>query len=56
MQTWTSSDGKTIQAEFIGMKDGAALLKMAASGEVFQVPLSRLSADSQAKIKAASGQ
>ncbi len=56
VQTWTSSDGKTIQAEFIGMKDGAALLKMAASGEVFQVPLSRLSADSQAKIKAASGQ
>ena len=55
-QTWTSSDGKAIQASFAGMKDGDVLLKMASNGEVFQVPLSRLSAESQAQAKAASGQ
>lgn len=55
-QTWTSSDGKAIQASFAGMKDGDVLLKMASNGEVFQVPLSRLSADSQAQAKAAGGQ
>lgn len=56
VQTWTSSDGKAIQASFAGMKNGDVLLKMAASGEVFQVPLSRLSAESQTQAKAASGQ
>lgn len=56
VQTWTSSDGKAIQASFAGMKDGAVLLKMASNGEVFQVPLSRLSAESQAQAKAAGGQ
>ena len=55
-QNWTSSDGKVIQASFAGMKDGDALLKMASTGEVFQVPLSRLSAESQAQVKAAAGQ
>lgn len=55
-QTWTSSDGKAIQATFAGMKDGDVLLKMASNGEVFQVPLSRLSAESQAQAKAAGGQ
>jgi len=55
-QSWTSSDGKVIQASFAGMKDGDALLKMTATGEVFQVPLSRLSAESQAQVKAAAGQ
>jgi len=55
-QSWTSSDGKVIQASFAGMKDGDALLKMASTGEVFQVPLSRLSAESQAQVKAAAGQ
>jgi|JI6StandDraft_1071083.scaffolds.fasta_scaffold00692_5 mono/diheme cytochrome c family protein len=55
-QNWTSSDGKVIQASFAGMKDGDVLLKMASNGEVFQVPLSRLSAESQAAVKAASGQ
>ncbi len=56
VQTWTSSDGKAIQASFVGMKNGDVLLKMAANGEVFQVPLSRLSAESQAQAKAAGGQ
>lgn len=56
VQTWTSSDGKAIQASFVGMKNGDVLLKMAANGEVFQVPLSRLSAESQTQAKAAGGQ
>ena len=55
VETWTSSDGKAIQATFLGMKGPDALLKMAATGEVFQVPMSRLSEESQAKIKAATG-
>ncbi|MES2596260.1 MAG: c-type cytochrome domain-containing protein [Verrucomicrobiota bacterium] len=55
VETWTSSDGKAIQATFMGMKGPDALLKMASNGEVFQVPMSRLSEESQAKIKAASG-
>lgn len=55
-QTWTSSDGKTLQATFAGMKDGGVLLKMAGSGEVFLVPLTRLSPESQAQAKAAAGQ
>ncbi len=55
-QTWTSSDGKTLQASFAGMKDGGVLLKMEGSGEVFLVPLTRLSPESQAQAKAAAGQ
>ncbi len=55
-QTWTSSDGKAIQATFVGTKDGGVLLKMASNGEVFLVPLTRLSAESQAQAKAAGGQ
>jgi mono/diheme cytochrome c family protein len=55
-QTWTSSDGKAIQATFEGMKDGGVLLKMQGSGEVFLVPLTRLSPESQAQARAAAGQ
>jgi hypothetical protein len=55
VETWTSSDGRAIQATFMGMKGADALLKMASNGEVFQVPMSRLSEESQAKIKAATG-
>lgn len=52
-QTWTSSDGKTLQATCLGLKGDGVLLKMASDGEVFLVPLSRLSAESQAQAKAA---
>jgi Planctomycete cytochrome C len=53
VQSWTSNDGKAIQATFMGLKDDGVLLKMAANGEVFLVPLSRLSPESQAQAKAA---
>jgi len=52
-QSWTSNDGKAIQATFMGLQGDGVLLKMAGSGETFLVPLARLSADSQAQAKAA---
>ncbi len=52
-QSWTSNDGKAIQATFMGLQGDGVLLKMAGNGETFLVPLARLSADSQAQAKAA---
>ena len=52
-QSWTSNDGKAIQATFMGLQGDGVLLKMAANGEVFLVPLARLSPESQAQAKAA---
>lgn len=56
VQTWTSSDGRTLQATYVGAKDGGVMLKMASNGEVFLVPLSRLSPESQQQARAAAGQ
>jgi mono/diheme cytochrome c family protein len=53
VQSWTSNDGKVIQATFAGLQGDGVLLKMASNGETFLVPLSRLSAESQAQAKAA---
>lgn len=53
VQSWTSNDGKVIQATFMGLQGDGVLLKMAASGETFLVPLARLSPESQAQAKAA---
>jgi hypothetical protein len=52
VQSWTSNDGKIIQATFMGLQGDGVLLKMAANGETFLVPLSRLSPESQAQAKA----
>ena len=52
-QSWTSNDGKAIQATFMGLQGDGVLLKMTSNGEVFLVPLARLSAESQAQAKAA---
>ncbi len=52
-QSWTSNDGKAIQATFMGLQGDGVLLKMASTGETFLVPLARLSAESQAQAKAA---
>lgn len=51
MQSWTSNDGKVIQAVNMGLQGDAVKLKMA-SGQEFVVPLSRLSPESQAQAKA----
>jgi mono/diheme cytochrome c family protein len=53
VQSWTSNDGKAIQATFMGLQGDGVLLKMAANNEVFLVPLARLSAESQAQAKSA---
>lgn len=53
VQSWTSNDGKIIQATFMGLQGDGVLLKMAANGETFLVPLARLSPESQAQAKAA---
>jgi hypothetical protein len=50
MQTWTSSDGKVIQAKFIKL-DGDNVVIQRADGQTFSVPLSRLSPESQAQAK-----
>lgn len=53
VQSWTSNDGKVIQATFMGLRGDGVLLKMATNGETFLVPLARLSPESQAQAKAA---
>ena len=51
-QTWTNSDGKVIQAVFMGLQGDGVLLKIPATGVTHIVPLSKLSAESQAQAKA----
>lgn len=50
---WTSSDGKVIDAQFMGLQGDGVLLKMPDTGVTHLVPLARLSAESQAQAKAA---
>ncbi|MCW0221122.1 MAG: protein kinase [Prosthecobacter sp.] len=52
--SWTSNDGKVIEATFVSLVGEQITLKMA-NGQEFAFPLSRLSAESQAQAKAASG-
>lgn len=53
LMKWTSSDGKVIEAEFMGLQGDGVLLKMPATGVTHIVPLARLSAESQAQAKSA---
>ncbi|SKB03850.1 Planctomycete cytochrome C [Prosthecobacter debontii] len=53
-QSWTSSDGKVVQANFVSLQGDLITLKTA-DGKTFTFPLSRLSAESQAQAKAAAG-
>ncbi len=50
---WTSSDGKVIDAQFMGLQGDGVLLKMPDTGVTHIVPLTRLSPESQAQAKAA---
>ncbi len=52
-QKWTSSDGKVIEAVFMGLEGDGVLLKMPATGVTHIVPLARLSPESQAQAKSA---
>jgi cytochrome c len=50
MQSWTSTDGKVIQAKFVRL-DGDNVVIQRDDGATFSVPLSRLSPESQAQAK-----
>lgn len=50
---WTSSDGKIIDAEFMGLQGDGVLLKIPSTGVTHIVPLTRLSPESQAQAKSA---
>ncbi|OYW77394.1 MAG: hypothetical protein B7Z37_04500 [Verrucomicrobia bacterium 12-59-8] len=50
---WTNTEGKTIEAEFMGLKGDSVLLKIPSSGVTHILPLSKLSAESQVQAKAA---
>ena len=52
-QKWTSSDGKIIEAVFMGLEGDGVLLKMPATGVTHIVPLTRLSPESQEQAKTA---
>ena len=50
---WTNTEGKTIEAEFMGLEGDGVLLKIPSTGVTHILPLSKLSAESQAQAKAA---
>jgi hypothetical protein len=52
MRTWTSTDGKKIEATMLGVKGDGVEIRMA-NGSTFVVPLARLSAEDQAFVTAA---
>ena len=49
---WTNTEGKTIDAEFMGLEGDSVLLKIPSTGTTHIFPLSKLSAESQAQAKA----
>jgi hypothetical protein len=50
-RTWTSTDGRKIEAAFISSTAEAVKIRLA-NGSAFEVPLARLSAEDQAFVKA----
>lgn len=50
---WTNTEGKTIEAEFMGLEGDNVLLKIPSTGVTHALPLTKLSAESQAQAKAA---
>jgi hypothetical protein len=50
---WTNTEGKTIEAEFMGLQGDSVLLKIPSTGVTHILPLSKLSAESQAQAKSA---
>ena len=51
--SWTSNDGRSIEARFLGVGPGSVLIEM--DGTTFIVPFSRLSSESVAQAKALGG-
>ena len=50
-RTWTSTDGKKLEAEFVSASDTEVTLKRDTDGQEFTLPLTRLSADDRTFIK-----
>jgi len=50
---WTNTEGKTIEAEFMGLEADGVLLKIPSTGVTHIFPLSKLSAESQEQAKTA---
>ncbi len=50
---WTNTEGKIIEAEFMGLEGESVLLKIPSTGVTHILPLSKLSAESQAQAKSA---
>ena len=50
-RTWTSTDGKTLEAKFVSATDSEVTLKRDSDGKQFTLPISRLSNDDQIFIK-----
>lgn len=50
---WTNTEGKTIEAEFMGLEGDSVLLKIPSTGVTHILALSKLSAESQAQAKTA---
>lgn len=50
-RTWTSSDGKRLEADFVSSTETHVVLKRAKDGRTFTLPLARLSADDQTFVK-----
>lgn len=50
---WTNTEGKTIEAEFMGLQGDSVLLKIPSTGTTHILPLNKLSAESQAQAKSA---
>jgi hypothetical protein len=52
MRSWTSSDGKVVEAEFVGLAEGQVKIKMA-DGREFTLPMERFSEADQAYARKA---
>ena len=50
-RTWTSSDGKKLEADFVSATETHVTLKRSKDGKSFTLPLARLSAEDQTYIK-----
>ena len=46
VSSWTSSDGKVVEAEFVRLEDREVVLRLKSSGQEVKVPLSRLDINS----------
>ena len=50
-RTWTSSDGKTLEADFVSTDGNSVTLKRARDGKDFTIPLDRLSEEDQVFVR-----